>query len=119
MRSRSAITPPSGFLTTHPQESAKHAVLKGIRNALTACIDWFRGGYPDEAPRTGYSPLLALSGPLALTSAQKDRISKNLEGQEVCPINIDVTITKVTNRLPTPTQTRAVSRALHHRASQQ
>jgi hypothetical protein len=29
-------------------------------------IDWFRAGYPDEAPSTGYSPLLALNGPIGL-----------------------------------------------------
>ena len=118
MRNRIAITQPVSS-AADLQRSTKHAVRQVVRNALTAIIDWLRASYPDEAPRTGYSPLLALNGPLALTSAQKVRISQDLAGQAAGPVNIDVAITKVTNRLPTPSQTRAVSRTLHHRASQQ
>ena len=99
--------------------SAKHDVLKRVRYVINAIVDWLRAGYPDEAPRTGHSPLLALNGPLALTAAQKYRIAKNLVGQPVDTTTIDVAITKVTNRLPTPAQTRAVSRTLHRTASQQ
>ena len=101
------------------QRSSKHGVLTRVNRALTAVIDWLRAGYPDEAPRNGHSPLLALNGPLALTPAQKDCIAKDLEGQPACTSNIEVAITKATNRLPTRTQTRAISRALHNRTSEQ
>jgi hypothetical protein len=39
---------------------------QGVRSMFRSIIDWFRVGYPDEAPSTGYSPLLALNGPIGL-----------------------------------------------------
>ncbi len=100
------------------QGPTKHVVLEGFSHALAAAIGWWRAGYPDEAPRTGYSPLLALNGPLALTLAQRGRIVEDLDYQ-ASDTAIDVAIIKTTNHPPTPTQTRAVSQLLHHRASQQ
>ena len=119
MRNRIATTRLPDVPGADDQSSSKHGVLTRVRHAFNAVIDWLRAGYPDEAPRTGHSPLLALNGPLALTAAQKYRIAKNLVGQPVDTTTIDVAITKVTNRLPTPAQTRAVSRTLHRTASQQ
>ena len=119
MRNRIVTMQLPAVSSADDQSSPKHGVLTRVRHAVTAAIDWLRAGYPDEAPRTGHSPLLALNGPLALTPTQKDRIANALEGQPVCTTNIEVAITKATNRLPTPTQTRAISRALHHRTSQQ
>ena len=78
-----------------------------------AIVGWVRAGYPDEAPRTGYSPLLALNGPLWLSARQTDQIVAELGEGPIDSIDVEVTITKVTNRLPNPTQTRAVTRALH------
>jgi hypothetical protein len=76
-------------------------------------IEWLRTGYPDEAPRTGYSPLLALNGPIALSARQTAQIVAELDEGPTDPIDIGVTITKATNRLPTQAQTRTVARALH------
>ena len=75
-------------------------------------IDWLRAGYPDEATGTGYSPLLALNGPIALTTRQTDQILAELGEEPTDSIDIGVAITKATKRLPTPAQTRAVSRQL-------
>jgi hypothetical protein len=76
-------------------------------------IDWFRAGYPDEAPPTGYSPLLALHGPMALTPRQTRHIVDELHSAPADTTDIKVAITKATDRLPTPTQIRAVTTALH------
>jgi hypothetical protein len=114
MRNRTAPTPP-GISPAHPQEFTNHVVLHRMRDALVAAVGWFRAGYPEDAPRTGHSPLLALYGPPALTTAQKDHVSKELDAQHASDIDIAIAITKATNRLPTPTQTRSMSRALRHR----
>ena len=91
-----------------------------MHTAFTAVIGWLRAGYPDEAPRTGYSPLLALSGPLALTPRQTDDIVGDLHGAATTTTtDIEVAITKVTDRLPSQTQIRAISRALHQGTLQQ
>lgn len=76
-------------------------------------IDWLRAGYPDDAPRTGYSPLLALNGAMALSARQTAQIVAELGEGHPNSVDIEVTVTKVTHQLPTPMQTRAVVRALH------
>ena len=119
MRNRIATTQLPDVPGADDRSSSKHAVLKRVSGAFTAVIDWLRAGYPEEAPRTGHSPLLALYGPLALTPAQQRRIVKDLEEQPTDTTDIEVAITKVTNRLATPTQTRAIYRELNHRTSQQ
>lgn len=83
------------------------------RAPVRSIIDWLRGGYPDEAPRTGYSPLLALNGPIALSARQTEQIVAALGEEPTDSIDIGVTITRVTNRLPTHSQACAVTRALH------
>ena len=55
-------------------------VLKRVYDLLTATAGWLRTGYPEGAPRTGHSPLLALNGPRYLSPTQKYRIAKELEG---------------------------------------
>jgi len=84
-----------------------------IGRMLGAIIEWLRAGYPDDAPSTGYSPLLALNGPLSLSARQTAQIVAKLGEGPTDSIDIEVTITKVTNQLPTETQTRTVTRALH------
>lgn len=118
MRNRVATTRPADVSAGVHQSSSKHVVLKQISSALTAAVDWLRGGYCDEAPCTGYSPLLALNGPPTLTSAQIDRIVRDLKYQPVNTTTIGIAITKTTNHLPTPTQTSAVLKALHRKTSQ-
>jgi hypothetical protein len=82
------------------------------RAPFRSIVDWLRAGYSDEAPRTGYSPLLALNGPIALTARQTEQIVDELGEAAIDSIDIGVAITKATKRLPTPAQARAVGRAL-------
>ena len=81
MRNRILTTELPNVLGADHRNSSKHAVVEGVRCAFTAAIEWLRAGYPEEAPRTGHSPLLALYGPPALTPAQQRRIVKDLEEQ--------------------------------------
>ena len=76
-------------------------------------IEWLRAGYPDEARRHGYSPLLALNGPPSLSARQTDQIVDGLSVGPSDSVDVGVAITKATNQLPTPAQTRTVTRALH------
>jgi hypothetical protein len=75
-------------------------------------VDWLRAGYPDDAPETGYSPLIALNGPLSLSQRQTQHIVEELEDQPADPISIQVAITKATDCLPTEAQFRKVRRSL-------
>lgn len=84
-----------------------------ISRMFGSIIEWLRTGYPDEAPQTGYSPLLALNGPTALSARQTAQIVAELGEAPIDSIDIGVTITKATNHLPTQAQTRTVTRALH------
>jgi hypothetical protein len=45
-----------------------------MRNPLPSIINWLRAGYPDDAPRTGYCPLLALNGPISLSDKQTQAV---------------------------------------------
>jgi hypothetical protein len=92
--------------------------LARIAGAARLLIDWLRAGYPDDAPRTGHSPLLALNGPLALSARQTAQIVGELGDGPTDSIDIGVAITKATNRLPTQTQIRTVTHVLpqHHPA---
>ena len=73
-------------------------------------IGWVRAGYPDESP--GYSPLVALTGPVALTPRQTRHVLAQLHGHPTDTAGIEVAITKATDRLPTNYQVRTVVRAL-------
>ncbi len=86
--------------------------MSSVSGAFRSVIGWLRAGYPDEAPPTGYSPLLALNGPMALTPRQIQHIVDELDGAPADTIDIGVAITKATNRLPTQTQTQTVTQAL-------
>jgi hypothetical protein len=90
-----------------------HTDTAQIVRMFASVIEWLRAGYPDEAPRTGYSPLLALNGPLSLTARQTDQIVDGLREALPDQVDIGVAITKVTNRPPTETQTRTVAHALN------
>ena len=83
-----------------------------IAGAVVSITEWLRAGYPDEAPRTGYSPLLALNGPIALSARQTAQIVSELGDAPSDLIDIGVAITKATDRLPTQTQTQTVTQAL-------
>jgi hypothetical protein len=87
-------------------------VLSRTGGRFRAVVDWLRAGYPDDAPAQGYSPLMALNGPIGLSQKQTDQIIDELGTQPADPVEIKVAITKATDRLPTDTQTRKISRAL-------
>jgi hypothetical protein len=101
----------SGNLPHRP--SCGTAVATRISGALRSAIDWLRAGYPDEAPPPGYSPLLALNGPLALTPRQTQHIVDEIAGAPADTTDIAVAITKTANRLPSQTQIHAVATVLH------
>ena len=82
------------------------------RAPVRSIINWLRAGYPDEAPHAGYSPLLALNGPIALSARQTEQIVAELGESPTDSIDIGVAITKATKRLPTEAQTRTIRRAL-------
>lgn len=83
-----------------------------ISGALRAVVGWLRAGYSDEAPAQGHSALMALNGPIALSPKQTARIVTDLEGRPTDHLEINVAITKVTDRLPTPTQVSRIAHAL-------
>lgn len=93
--------------------SAKRRGLARLGAGLRSVVDWLRAGYPDEAPATGYSPLMALNGPVALTPKQRGHVLAELQGEPSDIVDIGVAITKATDRLPTVHQVRAVARTLH------
>jgi hypothetical protein len=79
-----------------------------MRNPLPSIINWLRAGYPDDAPRTGYSPLLALNGPISLSDKQTQEVVEQFENVPHGQADIGVAITKVTGRLPNASQVRKV-----------
>ncbi|MCV7159569.1 MULTISPECIES: DUF3349 domain-containing protein [Mycolicibacterium] len=86
-----------------------------LRSALTAAIGWLRAGYAEQAPRTGHATLIALHGPASLTARQLSCAIAALGDGPSSSADIDVAITMATNRLPTPSQRCAVSRAWRDR----
>jgi hypothetical protein len=85
-----------------------------IAARFQSLIDWLRAGYPDEAPRHGHSPLIALNGPVSLSERQTQQIAGGLTA-EADPVDVQVEITKTTDRLPTASQVDRVRRALQER----
>jgi hypothetical protein len=75
-------------------------------------IPWLRAGYADEAPRTGYSPLIALNGPIALSDRETHEIAAEFDAGLCDRTDIAVAITRVTGRLPSPSQVQKVGKTL-------
>ena len=84
-----------------------------LRGACRSIIAWVRASYPEDAPRTGYSPLIALYGPMSLSRKQTEQVIDQLRGHPADTVSINVAITKVTGQLPHRTQTRQIARVLH------
>ena len=82
------------------------------RSIIKSAVDWCCAGYPDAAPDNGYSPLLALYGPVALSARQAAQVMAELRHESADATDIGVTITKVTNKLPTQAQIGTVTDAL-------
>jgi hypothetical protein len=51
-------------------------------------------------------------GPISLTRSQLDRIVRELDAPPADPVDVQVAIARVTGRLPSEAQTRAVIHAL-------
>jgi Protein of unknown function (DUF3349) len=85
-----------------------------MRNPLPSIINWLRAGYPDDAPRTGYSPLLALNGPISLSDKQTQEVVDQLP-LPCDRADIGVAITKATDRLPNESQVQKVAGVLRDR----
>jgi Protein of unknown function (DUF3349) len=83
-----------------------------VRAAFWSMIAWLRAGYADEAPRTGYSPLIALNGPIALSDRETREIKTALVDGLCDTTDIAVAITRVTGRLPNPSQVHKVGKTL-------
>jgi Protein of unknown function (DUF3349) len=115
MRNRTRTTPrPPAARPVAAPTPAKRGALPRLVSAVQSVLGWLRAGYPDDAPRTGHSPLLALNGPLALTPHQTEHVIAELDGGTDTS-DIEVAITKATDRLPTKTQIHAIQQALRHR----
>ncbi len=82
---------------------------KGKPSAVfRSVLDWVRAGYPEEAPRAGHVSLVALTGPVALTPRQTAHILEQLRKGPTDTADIGVAICKITDRVPTDHQLRAV-----------
>ncbi|EHB57947.1 hypothetical protein MycrhDRAFT_0382 [Mycolicibacterium rhodesiae JS60] len=79
-----------------------------MSTAFRSVLDWMRAGYTEEAPHTGYSPLVALTGPVVLTPRQTAHVLEQLRNHPADLADIAVAITKITDRLPTNHQIRKV-----------
>ena len=84
--------------------------MRNPLRTLPSLIDWLRAGYPDEAPRTGYSPLIALNGPIALSQKQTQEVVDELGADPSDRTEVGVAITKATGRLPNASQVRGSSK---------
>ncbi|WP_235916608.1 DUF3349 domain-containing protein [Antrihabitans cavernicola] len=81
---------------------------------LSNIIGWLRAGYPDGVPEGDYVPLLALLT-RRLSDEEVDQVTAELIAQGDLPVDktdIQVLITKITNELPTETDTDRVRKHL-------
>ena len=70
-----------------------------LSNILASVVGWLRVGYPEQAPRQGYVPLLALApAPERLSEADVDAIADELirAGR---PVSVDAIRAAITTRL--------------------
>jgi predicted aconitase len=85
---------------------------------LNAIIDWLRAGYPDGVPESDYIPLLALLR-RRLSADEVRQIAAELAAAGDIPADktdIQVMITRVTNEMPSETDTSRVQARLEAHA---
>ncbi|WP_163721734.1 DUF3349 domain-containing protein [Mycolicibacterium psychrotolerans] len=75
-------------------------------------LEWLRGGYPAGAPTQGHNPLIALQGPISLSSEQTQRIRARVGTSCDDPVEIRVAITEATGRLPSAVDVIGTCRAI-------
>jgi hypothetical protein len=107
-RARTTLRPPIAAPGAVPPNATRYAVLSRLVSPVRSVLEWLRSGYPDDAPRTGYSPLLALNGPIGLTVRQTEHVGNELHRRPTDVTDIAVAITTATHRLPTPSQVDAI-----------
>ena len=87
----------------------------GLGNCVSGVVAFFRAGYPNGAPATGYAPLLALL-PRRVSDDEVTTITHNLlapaDRLPVDRIDVGVEITRVTAELPSPGDIERVQRWL-------
>lgn len=108
----------AGHLMTSSPHYSRPSHRHWLRRAAAAAAAWVRAGYDQDAPRLGFSPLIALNGPVSLTGGQLDQVVKNLRtcgNTDPGPVDVRVAICTVTGRLPSPSQVAAVLQALSAR----
>ena len=67
-----------------------------LSEILASVVAWLRAGYPEQAPRQGYVPLLALA-PARLSEADVDAIADELIGAGR-PVSVDAIRAAITAR---------------------
>jgi hypothetical protein len=82
----------------------------GLGDRVERVVAFFRAGYPDGAPKTGYIPLLALL-PRRVSDDEIGSIAAKLLVRGPTPIDnadIGVELTRVTSELPKPNDVERV-----------
>jgi hypothetical protein len=72
------------------------AALRRLGGRCRSVVEWVRAGYPEDAPQTGYCPVIALTGPMSLTRRQTQQVLDRLRGHHIDTASINVAITEIT-----------------------
>jgi len=71
-----------------------------VNRFLDAVVAWLRAGYPDGVPQTDYIPLLALLSRRLTSDEVKEVASALMRRGDFDHVDIGVTITQITDELP-------------------
>jgi hypothetical protein len=112
MSSRSRTPHVSATSPVAAPHTSQRRVLTRLSSVTRSFVERLRAGCPEEAPSTGYSPLIALPGPIELPAKQRELVVDRLRGNPADTLDGEVAITKATDRLPTETQVHSVARVL-------
>jgi hypothetical protein len=83
-----------------------------VTRFLTAIVDWLRAGYPEGIPSTDYWPVLALLSRRLSTDEVKLVAQELMQRGDFDHIDIGVTITQITDELPSPGDVERVRQRL-------
>jgi Protein of unknown function (DUF3349) len=83
-----------------------------VTRFLTAIVDWLRAGYPEGIPATDYWPVLALLSRRLSTDEVKLVAQELMRRGDFDDIDIGVTITRITDELPSPRDVERVRQRL-------
>ena len=88
-----------------------------VTRFLTAIVDWLRAGYPEGIPATDYWPVLALLSRRLSTDEVKLVAQQLMQRGDFDHIDIAVTITQITDELPSPRDVERVRQRLAAKGS--